>query len=59
LSLCPIAAVTSIVAIAKILISFIVVPFTSSVRSTSPPAILLEAVRAWPVSAAAPDRPHD
>jgi hypothetical protein len=34
LSLCPIAAVTSTVAIANILISFIVVPFTSSVRST-------------------------
>src|SRR5258708_4660211 len=33
--LCPIAAVTSTVAIAKVLISFIVVPFTPSVPSTS------------------------
>jgi hypothetical protein len=58
LSLCPIAAVASIVTIAKIFISFIVVPFTSSVRSTSPPAKLLEAVPAWPLLAP-PVRPHD
>jgi hypothetical protein len=58
LSVCPMAAVTSIVAIARILISFIVVSFTCSARSTSPPARLLEAALAWPVSAA-PDRPRD
>jgi len=55
---CPRAAVTSIVAMARILISFIVVPFTPSVRSTLQ-ARLLEPAPAWPVPAAAPVQVHD
>jgi hypothetical protein len=57
-SFCPMDAVTSTVAIAKILISFIVVPFTSSVRSTSQARPLPQPVPASPVLVP-PDRLHD